>query len=307
MIKIEPLNFQKISKGLDLQFKKIFGKNPSIDIETLLNDRQKQNRKVLKKYLEDYLILYDEGIKMVIQLHELFKENHLKNDEGLAFVALTAKMISSLIGIRKMIYSGLPDCEKNLNRSLHETIDIFYACLINDELNQSYARADKMYDNDDFYWKNFSKNKLEKECTKLFRKISVAESQITFFNDRRKYLKSFFSESIHASFNSAFAAYSMFTLDLEISTDYIGKVTTGYPKMLMSLIEDLYIFNVVAYISLDQKLCKSIEKIDIHSNFMYLHYHKKYDVLYLNNHEKLYAQSELHSNFIKEVRDTYES
>ena len=304
MIKLESLHLSSQSKDID----EIFSKKTKIDtnqnIDKILDSKYKECKQILNDNLDDYLSLYDDGLKLIIRIHELTKKNHLDNKMGLTFVVLSSKIVTLMIGIRKMIYSGLSDSLKNLNRPLIETIDIFYASIINKDLSDSFSKVDELYDNNKFYWENFSKDKLSKQCNKLFCEISMTDEYIEFLNERRKKLKSFFSESIHSSFNSAFSNYTMFTLDFDFSDNYYGKVTTAYPSILMTLIEEIYIFSNVFYISLDKKISEDFVNIEMHNvDPLYFHFHTKFDYLYTKNHKILTVQSELHSNFISEIME----
>jgi hypothetical protein len=291
----------KQSKNLDKQFKKSFKLVP-IDLDMIIETQFKKNEKILHKGLDDYLVLFDDGLNLIIQIHEVCKSIHEKTKSGLSFLVLSSKLISLLIGIRKMIYSGLPDCIKNLQRPFIETIDIFFACIINDKLNESFSNTNELYDNNDFYWKHFSKDKLPNEYKKLFEKLSITPDYIQFLIDRRKKQKSFLSESIHSSFNASLANFIMTDLNFEFSESYWGKITSAYPMMLMDLIQDIYIFDQIFYKVLEQKINKSFLTIDISQlNPLYLHFHFKYEALYNDNWESLYKVAESYPKFLNDV------
>jgi hypothetical protein len=179
---------------LDDIFSKLINSKSLIDLNIVLQDKYNHCEKILSAKLDDYLVMLDDGIKSIIAIHELCKQNHQNTQNGLSFVVLSSKLVGTVIGIRKMIYSGLSDCVKNLNRPFIETIDVFYACLNNKRLNDSFARTDELYDNNEYYWKNFSKDKLNKECISLFQNISVTNEYIDFLKSRRKRQRSFLSE-----------------------------------------------------------------------------------------------------------------
>jgi len=302
MIEFKTLQLKAQSKNFDIDFFKESGIDPSLNIDIILNAKYEECKELLTNKLEDYLVVFDDGINLVGRIHEVCKQNHLNTKVGLTYVVLTSKMVTLLIGIRKMIYSGLVDCIKNLNRPFIETIDVFYACLINKKLSDSFSNTNEIYDNNKFYWNNFSKEKLIKEYNKLFHKISMTEDYIKFLNNRRKALRSFFSESIHSSFNSAFVNYLMYTLDFELSDNCYGKVTTAYPMMLMKLIEEIFILSRIFHISLEQKISDDLKNIEIRNiDPLYLHFYNKFDYLYSNNWEQLTVQSEQYTKFFEEA------
>jgi len=263
--------------------------DPTINLEDRLDIKYDECKTLLLNYLEEYLILFDDGLKIAIKIHELCEFNQHKIKKGLSFVVLSSKIVGLLIGIRGLLFSGLPDNVKILNRSLFETIDIFNACLINKELSDSYSRTDCFYNNDEFYWKHFSKGKLQKECNKLFLKINISEEYIRKMNDIRNNEHSFYSNSVHASFQSSMALYIMPTIDMKFTMDYFGRVTTAYPNILMKLIEEIYLFSEVFFNVLDKKV--SIDFKDLKPNEidpLYFHYYNKYKVLYTENWKRLF-------------------
>jgi len=265
MIDLKPIKIKPISQDLDNAFKKNSGANPYINLEKLLSKNFKENKILLESRMEDFLLIFDEGIKSIIQVHELCLQNQIKNKQGFTFVALTSKLVTLLIGIRKLLYSGLADCTKTLNRSFIESIDMIFACLINQDLNESYSNMNELYDSNDFYWKNLAKGKLQKEYVKLFRKIRITEDYIKFIEEKRKEQRAFFSESIHASFKSSIANFVMSTIDFDIKYNCFGKVTTAYPMLLMRLIEDIYLFNKIFFIAIEKEICPDFNNIEIDS------------------------------------------
>ena len=184
------------------QFDKNFEENSNLkvgfDLEDILDNKKSELSDILKSELIEHLALFDEGVKLVGQIQELCESNYLENKKGMTFFILSSKILSNLLGIRSTLYSGLSDCTKILKRPLIESIDIFFACLINKELSDKFSNNNELYDSNEFYWKNFSKNKLNKEYNKLFQKLNINSSYIQFLNDRRKNQKSYLSESIHS-------------------------------------------------------------------------------------------------------------
>jgi len=304
MENIDSLNIKIVSQKADEEFYKQKSNTPPIDLDSVLSERYKEFDNLLNSKLSDHLVLFDDGIKTIIGIHEICKHNYGETKEGLSFVILSSKMVGLLLGIRKMIYSGLGDCIKNLNRPLIETIDVFFACLINKELSDSFARKDKSYDNNDFYWKNFAKDKLSKECNKLFRSLLITEEYISFLNNKRKDQRSFLSQSIHSSFNASFASYIMSTIDFNISDSCFGKITTAFPMLIMRLIEDIYIFDSIFYAALDKEISSDFENLKIEkADPIYFHYHVKFELLYANYWEFLYNQAQAYPNFLGSLID----
>lgn len=306
MVKIENLNLKELSFNLDKEFHKNSKIDPRMNLDSILNNRQDKLSKTLHEKLEDFLVMYDNGLKLTIKIHEMFKEHYTEKKIGFAYLVLTGKMVTLLIGIRKMMFSGLNDCTKSLNRPLIETLDIFYACLINKELSDRFSKSDELYDNSKFYWENFSKDKLTKECTKLYETIEIDKEGIVYLNTRRKNLKAFFSESIHSSYNSAFANYMMLTLDFDIDDNYLGKITTANPKMLLGLIEEIFILNNIFKTVLEKKITEDLKDIEKQNAYaLYLFFSDKFDGLYRANSVKLQENSNLYIGFINEMIEAF--
>jgi hypothetical protein len=93
----------------------------------------------------------------------------------------------------------------------------------------------------------------------------------------------------------------MCTIDFDFSNDCYGKVTTAYPKMLMELIEDIYLFNQIFYTVLDKKIASDLEKIEIRKDSVNFHFYNKFKTLYEENWENLYSKAEEYSRFFEEV------
>ena len=296
------------AKTISIRFDKDYLKgnsfNPRINLDHILKIQNKKLSKTLNENLEDHLVIYDEGLKLIISIHELCKSHLLQKNYASSFVVLSAKMVSLMLGIRQMIHSGLSDCMKNLNRPLIESFDTFQACLINQELNNAFSNTNEMYDNNDFFWKNFAKGKLNKECNKLYEKLEIEKDIIKYIEERKKLIKSYLSESIHSSFNAAFSSYLMMTIDFNISSDIYGKITTGFPRLLISLIEEISIFNTIFKLSLDKNISKDflgIENQPTYKNYEF--YQNKYGALCEIFLEKLENDFIEMSNQINEIKN----
>jgi len=302
MTGIKPYNIKPIAKDLDNVFRKTTGINPVMNLDKILNQNLIKNKKLLSTKMEDYLLVFDEGIKTIIRIHELCKQNQIDNNKkGFSFTVLTAKLVTLSIGIRQMLYSGFVDCTKNLYRPFIETIDVIFACLVNPDLNNSFAKINEIYDSNDFYWKNFAKNKLEKDHLKLFKKIKITDDYINYIIERRKSQRSFLSESIHVSFSSSMANFLMSTIDWKMSDNYYGKITTAYPQLLMQIIEEIYLYNQIFFKTIDQKISPDFEHVKI--DLLTDHYYRKFDSLYTLYCKPLYEKAEDFTKVFREIQD----
>lgn len=300
---IETKSVRDISIEIDQLLYQETGLIPVKNIELELNKKQDECTDIIFKQLDDFMIIFDEGIKTIIKIHDVCELVHSNTMGGFSLAVLSAKMVSLLLGIRKMIYSGLVDCVKNLQRPLIETIDIFLACLNNEDISADFGKKSAMYDNNKFWKDNFAYGKVNKEIVQLFTRLEASEEYIEYFTQKRKDQKNFLSNSIHSSFNSAFVNYLMCTLDGEYSNDLFGKVTTAYPNMLLNLIEDINLLNQVFYTVLERKLCSQLEGFDVHNDdILYNHHYMKYDYLYSANCMRLNDICNQYSSALEEAR-----
>ncbi len=307
MIKFSDLKLEEVFKKIDFENKKVHTIDFEIDLPELLKKEEIDiNNDLLP--LKNYLILYDESIKMVLTIHELLEKKTFDTKSNHTLLILSSKVLSSLIAIRKLLHSGLVDSTKNINRTLLETIDIFFACIIDSELNRSFGNTELMYDNNDFYWKNLTSKKLSLKCSELFKKLKINTDYIDYLLERRKNLKSFLSESIHSSFNSSFVTYLMFDLNFDIENKKLGKVTTAYPKMLMALIEDIYIFTEIFQNSVEQNITEELSNLKSYPFYVnYLLYYNKFMYVYKNYHKILDEESNQHSQYLNKLSEIYKS
>ena len=243
-MKDKPQKVKTVSQHFDSDFKKL---NPNIKLVNLETELKIARKKLNSKYqiLENQNSTLDEAIKLCISIHNFNKSNYIEENYAHTFIVLSANIINYLIAIRDNLQNGLLNSAKILFRSLMESSQIFQACLFDSELKNRFMNLE-MYDNNDFYFQNFSRNKLYQKCIDFYKSLDLEEKRIEYFTERKKYLTKFLSESVHSSYNAANSNYIMFSLDFEdISNDVFGKITTGYPKIITAIIEEIAIINFV--------------------------------------------------------------
>lgn len=229
------------------------------------------------------MALLDLGLKCIVEMHNLFVVTNEKSIKHFSHLVLTAKMSSLLVAMRKMLYSGLVDAVKCINRPFIETIDLFYVCLINTDFSKKFGNTQEMYDNTAFWHKNISKGKLKNDIHKLFLLLSSNEQYLKNFDERRKSQQNFLSNSLHGSLNSAFSNYAMISLDLSgYSTDVFGKVTTAYPNLLLSLLEDINLLLQIMDLAFQKKL-PILQDINLKKHTLYFYHSNNFEILYANN------------------------
>ncbi|MWC28717.1 hypothetical protein [Paenibacillus sp. MMS18-CY102] len=231
-----------ISRLMDAQFMERHNYDPYNDLEYTINSKQPALRALINEHLVDYVHILDIGIAAVINLHEMLVNSKLVETE-ITFVVLTAKITGNLLSIRNMMYAGMMDSIKCLQRPMIESIDIYYAALASKDFASGYGNITEMYDNKDFWKKNIKDKKVYKNFRTFFESIGVDSSIQKKFFKKREQNQEFFSNSLHSSFNSAFAAYTMPNIDFSsYSSDVFGKITTAYPKMLVELLSEVISF-----------------------------------------------------------------
>lgn len=261
-------------------------------IEDSLFEREKETSTMAIEHLESAIALYDIGLQALISFHKAFEQAQDKNRTDFSYVVLTAKICSLLLAIRKMLMSGMVDASKCLMRPLFETVDIFYVCLIDTEFSKRYGNIDQIYDNKKFWSQNINANKTKQNIRNLFIKLEIENAHIKSFFKSREASQDFLSNSLHGSFNSAFSNYMTYELDGSgLSKNIFGKVTVAYPRLLISLLNEM--LTILQVIDLSSK-----------KNLDSLYYFKKIDCsvfeYYLSKYENLFPM------YINEIVNFYE-
>ncbi|MNQ62254.1 hypothetical protein D3C85_765940 [compost metagenome] len=272
----KPTKVRTLINHVDTDFKK---NNPKIKLVNIESDLKSTRKKILDVYnkdLENQKVILEEAIKLSISLHNLNKSLFSEEHYAHTFVVLSANIINISLGIKDNLQNGLLNCAKVLYRTLIESIHIFQASLFDDELRDRFMNLE-MYDNNDFYFENFSKNKLFNKCTDFYKSLEIEDKKIEYLIERKKTITKFLSESVHSSYNAAHSNYITMTLDFGISNDYYDKITIGYPKILASLIEDLVIYNTVYKTYIEKNLTKFNAESD--EFILYNFYSDKFDLI----------------------------
>ena len=297
----KPTKVRTLINHVDNDFKKDYPKIKLVNIESDLKSTRKNILDVYNKDLENQKVALEEAIKLTISIHNLNKSLFLDEHYVHTFIVLSANIINLLIGIKDSLQNGLLNCSKILYRSLIESIHIFQASLYDDELRDRFMNLE-MYDNNEFYFENFSKNRLFNKCTDFYKSLDIEKKKIEYLVERKKTITKFLSESVHSSYNAAHSNYIMITLDFDISNDYYGKITTGYPKILSSLLEDLVIYNTIykAYVE------KNLDKFNTESDefILYTFSSDKFNLvtsLYLDD---FFAQVEEVNKEIENIKES---
>ncbi|WP_088227801.1 hypothetical protein [Desulfosporosinus sp. FKB] len=296
------ISVREYANKIDEVTMKQFGKDITIDLDFILEEKKKEFRSLIENRLEDFIVLFDIALKLSIQIHEICKKNNSESKTSLALVVLSAKIVTMMISIRTLLYSGMMDGIKCLQRSLIETINLFFSCLSNKEFSNKFANKEEMYDNDEFWNKNISRGKLNKDIVRLFSKLDYKQEFIDYFRNRRNEQQKFLSNSIHSSFNSSFSNFIMITLDFKYNDDCYGKVTTAYPNMILSLLEDINILSMVFYDSVNKKISEHFLTFDFgKDNFVYCHFYNQYKILFEEYHLRLKNEGDKYSQMLKEA------
>lgn len=268
----EKMTIREHIKLYEMEMKKLRS-FPLICVEEQVSKNDFECKNIIDKELDDFFVLLDLGISVVIEMHKICEGNALGDGKKFVYIGLTSKMISQLLSIRKLLYSGLMDGVKCLIRPFQEALEIFFSCLINEEFASKYGAVDNLYDNNKFWYNNISKNKLDKYLDEIFDTLKYTEIQSKDYYSRRKFFMKLLSESIHSSFNSSLATYFMPNIYREINTDNIwGKITTAYPNEMYELLYDISLLNNIFFRCLDEKHAFAFEKIDFGEK-KYLNYH----------------------------------
>lgn len=262
-------------------------KVPKVEVDTQVRKNNYLMGKIIKKELQDYFDLLDLGISAVVEMHCICK--------GKPFVyrSITAKFVSQLLSIRTLLYQGQMDSVKTIYRSFHEMIEIFFACLIDKTFAEEYGNPDIMYDNNEFWRKNINGNKLDRYINKIFDEVGYPKESKKEYFKRRQGAQKFLSEASHSSFNSTFSAYLMTTMDMKLSDNIYGKITTAYPMAMYDLLTDICLINAMFFSVVEQEKAFAFSKNDIigDDKIKYNHFMKLYDTTYDLYFQDLYKKA----------------
>lgn len=259
---------------------------PDFSVEAELSRAGQASKDIIDGELQDFFALLELGITAMVKLHAVCEKN------SFLYACVSGKMVSQLLSMRILLYQGMMDSVKVINRAFHENMEIFFACLIDKQFADEYGKLEEGYNYAEFWKNHISNNRLDKYIHKLFDAIGYSKETKKEYFKRRDASKAFLSESVHGTFNSANTSYMMLTLDGEISTDVFGKITTAYPGMLYELLTDICILNVAFYAAVDEGKSPTFTKADTVSQewLEYQHYMKMYDYIYDIYQQDLYQK-----------------
>ncbi|MBU3198316.1 hypothetical protein LL037_21485 [Clostridium estertheticum] len=257
-------------------------KCPTIYLEEPILKNDFECKELIDKELDDSFVLLDLGISLIIEIHKMCKENAIGDKDKFAYTILTAKMVSQLLSIRKLLYSGLMDGVKCLIRPFQETSKIFFACMINQKFATQYANTDKSYDNKKFWDANIKGTHLDKYMVQIFKTIAFPDKAKGYYFSRLESSKNFLSEAIHSSFNATVVTLFMTTIDWKFSENLWGKVTTAYPKIILDLLTDIMLLNTIFFKCLEEGHSSAFEKTDFvgEKYFTYNYFRTTFEMTY---------------------------
>lgn len=258
------------------EFKK---ENHEIKLIKLDSDLRSTKKHLSDLYFENFENednVLKEAINVAISINNLNKSVFVEEHYAHTYIVLSANVVNLLLGIKDNLHNGLPNCAKILFRPLIEAIHVFQASLYDEDLKEGFMNLE-MYDNNNFYFENFSKGKLFKKCTEFYKSLGIDEAKINYLTERNKSITKFLSESVHSSYNAAFSSFITATIDYDISDNHLGKITLAYPKILSLLIEEIVAYNTVYKTYIE----KNKDKFDVNSPEFKLYnlYSDRFDTL----------------------------
>lgn len=243
-------NLKSESISGDLNFENATGIHIRRDFDAKLKEIEEEVLlTIADASLDDYLELYDVGLNLIMEARSILEKQLSTSNDHLPYLIIISKITTLMVALRKMIHSGLPDAFKCIFRPLTESFDMFYVSLVDEEFRLSYANITEMYDNSEFWYKNARYERIKSKIHKMFTDASGTEDQFNYYNEKRKTQQKFLSESLHSSFNAAFATYFTPRIngDMDPPLNEYGNVTSAYPSMLLNVLEEVSIFNFVIY------------------------------------------------------------
>lgn len=220
---------------------------PSVDIEEKVNKNNIALNKIINKELQDFFSLLDLGISAIVEMHYICK------NKKFVYASITAKLVAQLLSMRTLLLQGQMDGVKSIYRAFHEMIEIFFACLIDNDFAEKYGNPNILYDNNEFWRNNINGNKLDKYINRIFDELNYPKESKKKYFKRRENSKKFLSETLHSSFNSTFSSYLTLTMEEKFSDNIYGKITAAYPMGMYEILADICLLNAIFSLLLIQK------------------------------------------------------
>lgn len=260
---------------------------PKVNIEERIELNNSALNGIIERELQDYFSLLDLGISAIVEMH------YICESKEFVYASITAKLVGQLLSIRTLLKQGQMDAVKSIYRPFHEMIEIFFACLIDKDFAEKYGNPNVMYDNNEFWRNNINGNKLDRYINRIFDELEYPKESKKEYFKRRDNSNKFLSETLHASFNSTLASYLMPTLDMELSDNIFGKITTAYPMAMYQLLTDICLLNAVFFRAVDSEKAHAFSRSDIvgPDKMNYNHFMKAYDTVYDLYYQDLYKKA----------------
>ncbi len=264
------------------------------NIEDEIKQTENNSKEMIDEYLYNHFVLLDFGITTIYYMHKMCEKKHF------LYACITAKIMSQLLSMRILLYQGQMDSVKIINRSFHEMIEIFFACLIDEQFFNEYGELNKLYDNNKFWREKVNRKLLDSRIHKIFDELGYPKEAKKKYFKRRDDSNAFLSQSVHATLNSAFSAYMMPMLNGKYSTNVFGKITTAYPLAVFLLLEDIVLVNSIFFqlVINDKAVRFSSEDLQYER---YNYYAKMYDKTFETYCEELYDVAYKYSGMLKKI------
>lgn len=215
-------------------------------------------------HIPDYLLLYDEAVQCLMQLHGMVEGVQAVNKSRSVSTCMLslAKACACLIGIRRLVIAGLEEIARPIARSLSETFDIALLCLLDDSFASSYL-SDQTYDPNKFWQEHLGRGKLAKRIKALLKNAGVSSEQIDQYLKSASESNSLHSTSVHSSMSSIFrsAAIPSLVKADEFSMDYVGHASALSPYLLYDVADRAYTFAELIGVILTERL--AVPSLDV--------------------------------------------
>ncbi|HEY5912787.1 MAG TPA: hypothetical protein VJA21_19475 [Verrucomicrobiae bacterium] len=206
-----------------------------------------------KQDLFPWLHCYDEALCWInnLKIWVFWKQSVEPEPSRIPIYMLISKCCTFLVGIRHLVVSGLNDPACSLARTLHESLGLILAMLVDESIRERYDRS--MDDKDSSaFWKTFCWRKQKGTGTSLVHehlkkaglRAGMSATEVEAWLKRHLENKQAFSGSTHVAIQSAWQCAFVSSLSHRsmLSTSSFGHVSVHSPTLLMHLAEALWDF-----------------------------------------------------------------
>lgn len=220
-----------------------------IDVDSILCEAKEKAEADIDSHMALQMLIYKESIHFLMQLDRMVTigPNTIGNQINVAFALLLSRCISLVVGIYRLITSGLEDAARPVARSLLETLDLAIVSLTDDEFTLNYLGENEDYDDNKFWKEHVAYGKIYNKIRKTIELTGLPKEEAESYINSRRELKSILSGSVHVSVSSSFRSFCTPSLGNRnlLARAPEGHVSVHSPGFIAMVIKEIYRFGTI--------------------------------------------------------------